>query len=133
MGYDWGSDHHGRRYGTDTTRQRPHNRGGASSDPAESSEHSEAGEALCAKPEDGGEVEETDAETRCPYGPEAPMLHNPDAGARSANWGNGRDGAMRHNADRNLLKTQILESTPPPQQSIPCGVGHGSEIQLVAN
>jgi len=38
---------------------------------------------------------------------------------------------MRHNADRNLLTTQIFESIP--QQSIPCGVEHGSEIQLVAN
>ena len=38
---------------------------------------------------------------------------------------------MRHNEDRNLLKTRILERTP--QQLIPWGVGHASGIQLVAN
>jgi hypothetical protein len=48
-----------------------------------------------------------------------------------SNWGNGRDGAMRHNEDRNLLKIRILERAP--QHSIPCGGGHASEIQLVAN
>jgi hypothetical protein len=38
---------------------------------------------------------------------------------------------MRHNADRNLLKTRMLESSP--QQSIPCGAGSASKIQFIAN
>jgi hypothetical protein len=38
---------------------------------------------------------------------------------------------MRRNEDRNLLKTQGFESTP--QQLIPCGTGHASEIQIPAN
>jgi hypothetical protein len=46
-------------------------------------------------------------------------------------WGNGRDGGMRGNEDHNQLKTRSLESAL--QLSIPCGVGHASEIQLVAN
>ena len=38
---------------------------------------------------------------------------------------------MGHNEDRNLLKIRILESAPPTLD--PCGGGHASEIQLVAN
>jgi hypothetical protein len=33
---------------------------------------------------------------------------------------------MRRTEDRNLLKTRSFESTP--QQLIPCGTGHASEI-----
>ena len=39
----------------------PHDGGDASSDPAESREYCEAGEALGAKPEDGGEVKKADS------------------------------------------------------------------------
>jgi formate hydrogenlyase transcriptional activator len=60
------------------------------------------------------------------------VFHCPAAAALAGPLrGNGRGDAMRHNEDRNLLKTRILERTP--QQSIPCGVGHASGIQLVAN
>jgi len=38
---------------------------------------------------------------------------------------------MRRNEDGNLLKKQNFESTP--QQLIPCGTGHASEIQIIAN
>jgi hypothetical protein len=38
---------------------------------------------------------------------------------------------MRHNEDRNLLKTPILESAT--QYSPPCDIGHTSEIRLRAN
>jgi hypothetical protein len=38
---------------------------------------------------------------------------------------------MRRNEDQNLLKTQRFESAP--QQLLPCGTGHASEIQLFAN
>jgi hypothetical protein len=37
---------------------------------------------------------------------------------------------MRRNEYRNLLKRRILESAP--QQLIPCGTGHASEMQLAA-
>ena len=30
--------------------------------------------------------------------------------------GNGRDGAMRHNSDRNLLKNQIFRECPPSRR-----------------
>jgi len=38
---------------------------------------------------------------------------------------------MRCNEDRNLLNTWIFESAP--QQLIPYGAGHASEIQIVKN
>jgi hypothetical protein len=38
---------------------------------------------------------------------------------------------MRHNADRNLSKTQVLESSPPTVDS--CGAGSASKIQFIAN
>jgi hypothetical protein len=45
--------------------------------------------------------------------------------------GHTRDGARRRHADGHLLKTWIFESSPQP--SMPCGVRHVLEIQLMAN
>jgi hypothetical protein len=59
MVYVMGTYHHGRPYGTSMTRERPHDRGAASGAPTESSEQSQAGQALRFPPEDGGDVEET--------------------------------------------------------------------------
>src|ERR671922_185543 len=102
--------HHGRPYGTPTTRLRPHDSGAASRDPAESREHSQACRTLPSQSQDGRQGEEADACARCADGPDAAALHHVDAGARSA----GCRVSQAHTAPAGGLCVCIAGDAPTP-------------------
>ncbi len=64
------------RYGTSTSRERPHDSGGASSNPTESRKPDHSGQTARDQPQNGGQVEEANVCPQSPHRPQEFQVHH---------------------------------------------------------